>query len=278
MYKEILINLSETVGNNCPRNANDYIGDDGLLYCGECHTAKQTRVKSRFIPLGIVNCTCKCGLYRAEVAKQKNQALKREQLAQQLKRQGIADTAYSHFTFANDNGSLPATIEAAKWYSDNFDKMKFENCGMLFMGDVGTGKTFSACCIANSVADKGYTIWVITAVDLLRLVGNFNKADDAFNRIQTVDLLVIDDFGTSSCTEHSMSLLFQVIDARYRSNLPLVITTNLLPDEFNNPKTKELQRIYDRIKAMCSSPVSPIIVKGNSIRSKQAKEKHFLIK
>lgn len=275
MYRELLNGLSERVGSACPVNGNDYLGDDGLIYCGVCHTQKQVRVKSPLVPSGIVNCACKCYQEQAEKNKQEREFLKRAELARLLKRQGIQDSAYSKFTFEADNGSAPSAISAARWYADNFSRMRNENKGLMFMGGVGTGKTFAACCIANSVADSGYSIQVSTAVDLVRTVGDFSKADDVFSHIQSVDLFVIDDFGTSSTTGHALSLLFQIIDCRYRANLPLIITTNLTVNDFNNPKSRELERIYDRVKVMCSCPVSPVILDGKSLRSAMARANHY---
>lgn len=40
--------LSRSIENAHPRNGGDYINsDDGLLYCGVCHTPKQCRVPFR---------------------------------------------------------------------------------------------------------------------------------------------------------------------------------------------------------------------------------------
>ena len=45
------------------KNSGDYIGEDGLLYCGVCRTKKQTRLPASDITQGkelIVPCICKC--------------------------------------------------------------------------------------------------------------------------------------------------------------------------------------------------------------------------
>ena len=52
--------------------------------------------------------------------------------------------------FENDNGKCPV-LEKAKAYVSNWEKMKEKNCGLIFLGDVGTGKTFAAACIATGV-------------------------------------------------------------------------------------------------------------------------------
>lgn len=40
-------------------------------------------------------------------------------------------------------------------------------------------------------------------------------------------LLVIDDLGVERSTEYAMEQMFTVIDSRYRSKKPLIVTTNL---------------------------------------------------
>jgi DNA replication protein DnaC len=40
-------------------------------------------------------------------------------------------------------------------------------------------------------------------------------------------LLILDDFGMERQTEYALEQIFNVIDARYRSGKPLIITTNL---------------------------------------------------
>ncbi len=43
-----------------------------------------------------------------------------------------------------------------------------------------------------------------------------------------------------------------MIDSRYRSEKPLIVTTNLSLDELNNPPDTAHKRIYDRVTEMCT--------------------------
>lgn len=78
-------------------------------------------------------------------------------------------------------------------------------------------------------------------------------------------LLILDDFGMERQTEYALEQVFNVVDARYHSGQPLIVTTNLSLSELQNPQSREHTRIYDRILEMCS-PVNF----GNNGRRKEA--------
>ena len=65
-------------------------------------------------------------------------------------------------------------------------------------------------------------------------------------------LLVIDDLGVERNTEYAMEQMFTVIDSRYRSKKPLIVTTNLKLEEIKNPPDLAHARIYDRILERCA--------------------------
>lgn len=45
--------------------------------------------------------------------------------------------------------------------------------------------------------------------------------------------------------------IFNVIDARASSKLPVVVTTNLTMEELEHPASMQYARIYDRVLEMC---------------------------
>lgn len=62
---------------------------------------------------------------------------------------------------------------------------------------------------------------------------------------------------------------FFIVDSRYRSRKPLIVTTNLTLDEIRHPQDTAHARIYDRLLEMCV-PISCI---GVSLRRETAQEK-----
>ena len=77
---------------------------------------------------------------------------------------------------------------------------------------------------------------------------------------------IIDDLGVERSTEYAMEQMFFVIDSRYRSRRPMIITTNLKLSELKNPPDLVHARIYDRILERCA----PILFDGKNFREENA--------
>jgi DNA replication protein DnaC len=88
------------------------------------------------------------------------------------------------------------------------------------------------------------------------------------------DLLIIDDLGAERKSEYMQETVFNIIDSRYRSGLPFIITTNLTADEIKKPQEVSFQRIYDRILERCF----PVEVTGQSRRRQALKDTHADVK
>lgn len=76
------------------------------------------------------------------------------------------------------------------------------------------------------------------------------------------ELLIIDDLGAERSSEYALENVFSVIDRRYRSRRPMVVTTNLPLSKIKAETDVEKRRIYDRILEMCI----PLKVDGASRR------------
>jgi len=71
-------------------------------------------------------------------------------------------------------------------------------------------------------------------------------------------------------TSYSTEQVYNVIDTRSRSGMPLIITTNLSMDDLKNPPSLGHARIYDRVLEMC--PIRLKLV-GESRRTTIANER-----
>ena len=89
------------------------------------------------------------------------------------------------------------------------------------------------------------------ALILNDLAASFEGHNEYISRLCRYPLLILDDFGMERGTEYGLEQVFNVIDSRYRSGKPLIVTTNLTLDDLRNPEDTAHSRIYDRLLSMC---------------------------
>lgn len=235
---------------------------DGLIYCKKCNTPRQKRMVlfgRPFTPY--MMCRCRQEAYEADEAKRRRQEYLNDIAAKRSV--GLHDRALRECTFANDLGYNPQ-IQKAHDYVDKFSQMQENGAGLLLWGGIGTGKTFLAGCIANALIDRQVPILMTTFGRILNtLTGMFqedrNGYIDSFSRYS---LLILDDLGMERSTEFALEQVFNVIDTRYRSKKPMIVTTNLTLEELKHPPDVAHSRIYDRILEVCV----PIKINNQNIR------------
>ena len=255
-----------------PKTESEYLGDDGLLYCSKCHTPTQTRIKHPFTKEErIVGCVCKCAMKRHEAAAERE----RQEEIERQRHICFSETNMASWNFANDDGKNEKITNAMKNYVKNFAEFKREGKGLLLHGTVGTGKTYYAACIAHALIDEGYTVTMTNFAKITnKLFGMKEGKQEYIDSLNKCSLLVIDDLGAERSTEFMQEMVFNIIDARYRSGLPFIITTNLLIDEIKKPQDIAYSRIYDRILERCF----PVEVSGISRRRQNVKDTYFDVK
>ena len=252
-----------------PLAEDEYIDKtSGLVYCKKCHTPRQASVElggTLFHPC----CICQCQSEARELELAKEKQLQEQQRIARLKANGLQDASLRQFTFANDTGINPE-MQKAHSYVEHWPEMKATATGLLLWGNVGTGKSFFAGCIANALLDQGVPVLMTNFSRILNaLTGMFsddrNKYIDSLNHYS---LLIIDDLGMERSTEYALEQVFNVIDARLRSNLPLIVTTNLTLDELKHPADLAHERIYSRVLERCI----PLKINNQNIRQMKAQE------
>ena len=250
-----------------------YLGEDGLIYCGKCHTPVQCRItfegRERIMP-----CICKC--QKEERERQEQRMKEEEQLlyVRRLKATGIQERHLQDWTFASATDT--PSVQMAKRYAENWKKVKAENLGLLLWGDVGTGKSFLAACIANALLEKGVPVLMTNFSKILNQMGAM-YSDERYRYIASFNrfsLLIIDDLGIERNTEYALEQVYAVIDERYKTGLPLIITTNLTISQLRNPEDVAHARIYSRVLEMCT----PVHVPGYDRRTAIGKSKQELVK
>ena len=96
---------------------------------------------------------CDCQRKRRETLEAADREHKHREEVERLKRKGFTDPAMKNRTFGNDNGKCPQ-MEKARRYVEQWEQIKDGNHGMILWGEVGTGKSYLAGCIANALMEK----------------------------------------------------------------------------------------------------------------------------
>ena len=144
-----------------------------------------------------------------------------------------------------------------------------QNVNVVFMGNVGLGKTHLAIALAHTACLNDISVLFTSAVDIVNTLSaaqSVNNLPKALKRYLAPRLLVVDELGYLPMDKRGADLLFQVISARYECG-SIVLTTNTAykqwPRIFNNDSTITTA-VLDRLLHHCET----IKIQGKSYRMK----------
>ena len=151
-----------------------------------------------------------------------------------------------------------------KW-SGNYPKNKINN--IIISGKPGVGKTYITSCLANDLIKKEVSVCFTSAFDLNESILKYHTTFDKskYSWIEPfieADVLFIDDLGTEPVLKNvTKNYLYLILSERERFSRPVIITTNLLPQDIM-PRYDE--RIYSRI---CNERYAKyFLIEGDDLR------------
>jgi len=153
--------------------------------------------------------------------------------------------ALSRLTFANliARGRSAGAREQEQYRQCVADARAFADAPdgwLLLSGASGCGKTHIAAAIVNKLLERGEPALFVVVPDLLDHLRSAYQPnadigyDDLFERVRNAPVLVLDDLGTQAQTPWAQEKLFQLINHRFNTRLPTVVTTNLLPEQLDD--------------------------------------------
>ena len=260
-----IIDKTETP-NSAP---DDYIDpSDGLKYCGKCHTPKEM-----FYPADLQNqgfhkhpVMCQCAAEKRDREEAERREYERMSYMTMLRSEAFRDIPAAGWRF--DHAVVTPQLAKAKEYAANWDSFKQDGIGLLLFGDVGTGKSYAAGCIANALIDRMESVLFVGMSDVVnRMQGNFGTDRDHYMKsLMRPDLLILDDLGAERNTSFGKERVFDVVDKRLLTDKPMIVTTNIPLSVMKQAADLDDRRIFDRILEVCV----PIRFDGENFRKGSA--------
>ena len=248
----------------------DYINPaDGLKYCGKCHTPKEAFFPENLRRNGMDKhpVLCKCAAKaRAEKESEEKKEQHRKKVTM-LQTEAFRDIPAALWRF-DAVPVMTAQLSKAKQYVENWDSFKRDEIGLLLFGNVGTGKSYAAGCIANALIDRLESVLFVGISDVVnRMQGSFGSDRDHYTKtLMRPDLLILDDLGAERNTSFGKERVFDVVDKRLLTGRPMIVTTNIPLSVMKQAVDLDDRRIYDRILEVCV----PIMFDGDSFRKSTA--------
>ena len=245
------------------------VGEDGLLYCGKCHTPKEAFYPADLQAQGFTKhpVMCKCVAERREREEAERREYERMSYMTMLRSEAFRDMPAAGWRFESAAVTTPQ-LAKARGYAQNWDEFKKAGIGLLLFGNVGTGKSYAAGCIANALIDRLESVLFVGMSDVVnRMQGNFGSDRDNYMKsLMRPDLLILDDLGAERNTSFGKERVFDVVDKRLLTGKPMIVTTNIPLSVMKQAVDLDDRRIYDRILEVCV----PIMFDGDSFRKSTA--------
>ena len=154
--------------------------------------------------------------------------------------------------YYRDKDTISSVVKMVKYYLDHLDEMISEGVGLyLYSNTKGSGKTRLATSLANELMYKhDMSVRFATSLDIISAIkATWEQSEETttesklINALTTVEVLVIDDFGTETHKDWIDDKFYQIINRRYIDNLITIFTSNYQLDELEYD-----DRIVNRIK------------------------------
>ena len=166
----------------------------------------------------------------------------------------IPETEGVSFSTVIPTPDLNKQIKIIKNYADNFPNTQINY--MVFIGNVGTGKTMLSKCVLSSAKNTDNIAVFLNASDLNNIFLKIHTAQIdrtlTFEVLSDCDLLIIDDLGTENLFKNvTVEYLLSLISCRIERNKHFIITTNLTTQELYERYTERLfSRLSDKSKTL----------------------------
>lgn len=139
--------------------------------------------------------------------------------------------------YADENSKtiIKRATAAIKEYIERIEEMQQEGKGLYLHSNAkGSGKTLSACVLANELMDLGKQVKCSDAPTILAEIKRTYEKDieseytenKLLDALVTTEILIIDDFGTEKVTDWVNEKFYHIINQRYINKKVTIYTSN----------------------------------------------------
>lgn len=185
--------------------------------CGECVKEKSAKLKAE-----------------REAREKRGAAHARRELQDRIDASGIPSRflTCSLDNYIADHPGQKHALDVANHYVTNFGEHVHSGCNLLFTGKPGCGKTHLAAAIGMAVMEMTGNVRYTTVADMVRRFTdtwkrNGESESAVMNDLTGAELLILDEAGVQSGSKVELDYITQVIDGRYREQLPTLVISNL---------------------------------------------------
>lgn len=167
----------------------------------------------------------------------------------------------------DENGDSPRTrmTDVLTFCRDYAADFSTQSPHLLLRGPAGTGKTHVSLAIARAAAAAGFAVIYGSVQRLLRQLEkeHFGREQgESADRLESCDLLILDDLGTEFASPFYTSSLYELLNTRLLAERPTIISTNL--------NQKQLQERYGtQIASRIAGCFQPLLFAGSDIRQQK---------
>lgn len=133
--------------------------------------------------------------------------------------------------FVADTPQKAEALRVARDFADNFEQYDKKGGSLIFSGLPGTGKSHLATAVLQSLMPERVGLYT-TCMNVIRAVRGSWRKDSEQSETEilqiygSVPLLVLDEIGVQYGTDGEQTILFDVLDRRYRDMMPSIFLTN----------------------------------------------------
>ncbi|MGL6107971.1 ATP-binding protein [Romboutsia sp.] len=138
---------------------------------------------------------------------------------------------FDNFNYGRDK-QISNAYKEAYLYGKNFKAIEKERCNsIMFMGQVGSGKTHLSLAIANELMDNGVGVVYMSYREVITRLKQ-NIMDEVYyhrvmGRYKGARVLVIDDLFKGKVTESDINIVFELLNFRYFNRLPVIVSCEI---------------------------------------------------